>query len=493
MSFLLPADLPPETMRELERACISGGPDNMPWPTEIQVEPGKLSARRRVEESGSLVAPWLIDGAGRLLSSTATLIEREQPYHFLVELARGKVHQVRTQSAEWQAGGLQMPSELAQQIREASVGFSRAVTKPPSEQAGQEAQLVLTQGYRAADELVHQYIEQMFQARHLRQPRLDTAQGCLLGPIKLTATHKDILLQTCNSVCLNLCWKDVEPSEANYNWEPYDAILDWAIGHGLSVSAGPLIDFSTTHLPEWLWLWERDLASIASFMADYVQVTVKRYHGRIRTWQLTGASNCAALLSLGEDEMLWLTVRMAEAARQIDPKLEMIVGVAQPWGEYMAAEDRTHSPFIFADTLIRSGLNLAGLDLELVMGVQPRGSYCRDLISVSRLLDLYTILGVPLRVTLGYPSAAEPDPRAPSDLSVTAGSWQGGFSPEAQAEWAASFAALALCKPSVRGVQWVHLSDAKPHLFPHCGLFDSHDQPKPVVQSLRDLREKHLR
>ena len=170
-----------------------------------------------------------------------------------------------------------------------------------------------------------------------------------------------------------------------------------------------------------------------------------------------------------------------------------IVGVAQPWGEYMAAEDRTHSPFIFADTLIRSGLNLAGLDLELVMGVQSRGSYCRDLISVSRLLDLYTILGVPLRVTLGYPSVAEPDPRAPSDLSVTAGSWQGGFSPEAQAEWAASFAALALCKPSVRGVQWVHLSDAKPHLFPHCGLFDSHDQPKPVIQSLRDLREKHLR
>jgi hypothetical protein len=493
MTFLLPADLPAETMRELERACVTGGPDNMPYPTEVQVEPGKLTVRRGVEESGSLVAPWPIDGAGRLLSATATLIEREQPYHFLVELARGKVHQLRTQSAEWQAGGLQMPSALTEQIREANVGFSRAVTKPPSEEAGHEAQQVLTKGYRAAEELVHQYIDQMFQARHLRQPRLDTNQGCLLGPIKLTAAHMDTLLQTCNSVCLNLCWKDVEPSEANYDWAPYDAILDWATAHGLSVSAGPLIDFSASHLPEWLWLWERDLASIASFMADYVQVAVKRYHGRIRTWQLTGASNSANLLSLGEDEMLWLTVRMAEAARQVDPKLEMIVGVSQPWGEYMAAEDRSHSPFIFADTLIRSGLNLAGLDLELVMGVESRGSYCRDLISVSRLIDLYTILGVPLRVTLGYPSASGPDPRAHPDLRVSAGSWQRGFSPEAQAEWAASFVALALCKPSVRGVQWVHLTDAKPHLFPHCGFFDAQDQPKPVVQSLRDLREKHLR
>jgi hypothetical protein len=294
-------------------------------------------------------------------------------------------------------------------------------------------------------------------------------------------------------VGLDLSWKAVEATEANYQWEAFDAILDWAVEQGFNVSAGPLIDFSTFHLPEWLWLWERDLASIASFMADYVQTAVKRYQGRIRTWQLTGASNCATLLGLGEDELLWLTVRMAEAARQIDPKIEMIVGIAQPWGEYMATQDRAHSPFLFADTLLRSGLNLAGLDLELIMGLQPRGSYCRDLISVSRMIDLYTILGVPLRVTIGYPSATGPDAKAHKDMSVSAGNWRRDFSPEAQAEWAAVFVALVLCKPSVRGVQWVHLSDAHPHLFPHCGLFDGQNQAKPVIQSLRDLREKHLR
>src|SRR5260370_9696610 len=104
----------------------------------------------------------------------------------------------------------------------------------------------------------------------------------------------------------------------------------------------------------------------------------------------------------------------------------------------MAAEDRSRSPCIFADSLIRCGLNLAGLDLELVMGVESRGSYCRDLISVSRMLDLYTILGVPLRVTLGYPSASGPDPRGHTHLRVSAGSWQRGVNPDAQAAWAAS-------------------------------------------------------
>ena len=40
------------------------------------------------------------------------------------------------------------------------------------------------------------------------------------------------------------------------------------------------------------------------------------------------------------------------------------------------------------------------------MGVTPRGSYCRDLLETSRILDLYALLGLPLRVTLGYPSSA---------------------------------------------------------------------------------------
>ena len=34
MTFQLPAGLAPDAARELERACVAGGGDNMPWPTE---------------------------------------------------------------------------------------------------------------------------------------------------------------------------------------------------------------------------------------------------------------------------------------------------------------------------------------------------------------------------------------------------------------------------------------------------------------------------
>src|SRR5262249_30144456 len=196
--------------------------------------------------------------------------------------------------------------------------------------------------------------------------------------------------------------------------------------------AGPLMDFPSSQRRAWLWLWERDLPSMASFMCKFVEAAVRRYRSRIRRWQLTAASNWADVLGLSEDELLGLTFRLGEAARQVGPSLELVLGISQPWGEYMVPRERT-SPFIFADNLIRSGLNLSAINLEIVMGVTGRGSYCRDLLDLSRLLDLYALLGVPLQVTLGYPSTGQSDPDADPELSVGAGSWGGGFTPPGHA------------------------------------------------------------
>ncbi len=494
MSFLLPSEVTIEDARELERACVAGGPDSMPWPTRVQVAPGRLTLHREeVDESGYLLVPWEINGAGRLLGSSATLIERENPYQLQVELARGKANQLRGQAAEWRSGGLQVSAQLDERIREAVHSFGKAVTHAPSPESDAQARKALAETYTVARELTQTYIEQIFEARRQRQPRLDTLSTCRIGTAVLGDAGSAVVRRAFNAVTVPFTWGRVVPVEGSYDWDWADALVNWAESKDLPVLGGPLIDFSSGQLPEWLWSWERDLASIAQYMCAYVAATVRRYRHRIRAWQLTAASNCAAVLSLGEDELLWLTVRLAEAARQVDPGLEIIVGLAQPWGEYMAQEDRIHSPFIFADTLIRSGLNLKALDLEMVMGVTPRGSYCRDLLEASRLLDLYAILGVPLHVTLGYPSAGTADPRADPDYRVTAGHWRGGYSAQIQAEWAAEFGALALCKPYVQAVNWVHLSDGDPHQFPHCGLLDRAGQPRPAVERLAGLRKAYLR
>jgi Glycosyl hydrolase family 10 len=493
-TFQLPAEVSADAVRELEHSYLAGGPDNMPWVTFVQpAADDQLQLIRPVEESGYLSAPWSVSDGSLLMSTTGTLMERPRPYHLLVELARGKVNQVRCQESDWRAGGLAVHPQLHGQIQKAGQAFGQAVTQMPSAAGERQAQDALNQAFDSAAELVHAYVEQVFQIRHQRQPRLDTTLACRLGPTLPDAALTGPLAGAFNAVYLPLAWNLIENTEASYRWDQTDALVDWALKQPFDVTAGPLIDFSSAQLPAWLWLWEGDVPSLATFMCKFIEMTVRRYRTRVRRWQLTAASNWARVLGLGEEELLGLTYRLIEAARQVDPGLELMFGVAQPWGEYMAKEERTHSPFIFADTLIRSGVNPWALDVEVVMGVTPRGSYCRDLLETSRLLDLYALLGVPLRVTLGYPSGNRPDTQADPEAMVGLGRWRSGFTPAVQADWAALFAELSVCKPYVQGVQWTHFSDAQPHQFPHCGLLDAQGDPKPALARLAALRAAHLR
>jgi hypothetical protein len=492
MTFQLPPGLPSDSAKELECVCVAGGPDNMPWPTELRLKPDLLAASRNVDESGYLVVPWSVDNVGRLMGTTATLMERAVPYNLLVELARGKVNQLRCQAADWRSGGLQIPDTLRQLIDDASKAFVQSVAGEGGPDATEHARLALALGYQAAELLVRAYVDQVFSVRHQRQAKLDATLGCRLGASLPADGAGAQVVQAFNNVCVPMTWSTIEMEEGNFDWSAADAAVKWAVEQNVAISAGPLVDFSSANLPAWLWLWERDLPTLATFMCKYVDTAVRRYKNKIRRWQLTAASNNATVLSLTEDELLGLTYRLVEAARQVDPSLDLVVGIAQPWGEYMAIEDRTHSPFIFADTLIRSGLNLSALDVELVMGVTPRGSYCRDLLETSRILDLYALLGVPLRVTLGYPSNDGPDPDADPELRIAAGRWHAGFNPPTQAEWVEAYSKLAICKPFVQGVQWVQLSDAGQHPFPHCGLMDANGELKPALQQFRELRQNHL-
>jgi hypothetical protein len=493
MTFQLPVNLPADAARELKRTCMAGGPDNMPWPSGLQFTPGQMGVSRVVDESGFLVVPWPIDGRGLMMGTSATLIERPRPYNLLVELARGKVNQVRSQASDWRTGGLALSPELEQRIREVGLAFAHAVAGVPPEEASQQAQVTLDLAYQTAQQLVSAYVAQVFHVRHQRQAQLDSTLACRLGktvpPPNLTAP----LTAAFNSVDVPISWNLVESEEATYRWDECDALVDWATKQDVEISAGPLIDFSSAQLPAWLWQWEGDLPGMATFMCKFVETAIRRYRNRIHRWQLTAASNCADVLSLSEDDLLGLTYRLVESAKNVDPSLEFVVGIAQPWGEYLALSERAHSPFLFADTLIRAGLTTIGLDIELVMGVTPRGSYCRDLLEISRLLDLYALLGAPLYVTLGYPSSANVDADADPDLHVEGGRWSNGFTAEVQAAWTAEVTPLALCKPYVQGVQWTHFRDAQTHQFPHCGLADRRDNLKPALQKLRELREAHLK
>lgn len=491
ISFTLPAEPPLPPTELAGGATLTGNYDRMPVPTQAEASDGRLRLTKDGDESGYVILPWDVDGFGRLAVSTATVAERNATYRLVVELARGKIYQIRNQAGEWATLGLLTPPGFDDTLKAATEDLRRAIMADAEGESDAPAKASLDAAHRAADMLVGAYIEQIVQARRHRQgpmssklsARIHGRPGVLADPLARL---------TFDRVAVPMTWRQVEPSESQYNWAAVDEALAWAEEAEVEAVGGPLIDFSASGLPDWLLTWADDPTSLASFVCDFVGTAVARYRGRIRRWTVCAAANGGGVLRIGEEDRLRLTAQLMEAALQIDPDLELVLGVSQPWGEYMKAEGHTYSPAVFADTILRTGLPVAGVEVEYLAGCSPRGSHCRDLLDFSRMLDLFHLLGLPLQVCLGYPSSGGLDVEADSHQRLGAGHWSGGYTPEAQADWAKRFAAIALAKPFVDGVVWGHLSDESTHILPHGGLVDARGAVKPSFQALREVRETYI-
>ncbi|AMV26530.1 hypothetical protein VT84_19175 [Gemmata sp. SH-PL17] len=494
MSFLLPNPLPGTAAAMLGEACVAsvGYHDLTPGPTTVEITDGRLVLTRKQNESGYLFVPWPVEPFGTLVVGTTTLRERDEPYRLLVELARGKLNQVRTQTAEWQSIGLRTTPEFERAIAEASRQFGRAVLAPTAAESDSMATRVLEQAHNLADQLAREYTAQMLTTRHKDEGPLDTwfAARCLRAP-RRAAIEEYTRAFTAGSVCFR--WRDIERNESQYDWAEPDAAVAAACAAGLPVTIGPVIDLTPGMIPAWAAGWAADLPTLAACMCDFLETAINRYKSDVRRWVVCAGFNHTDSLGLVDDDRLRLAFRLFEAAAQVDSGLELILSVAQPWGEYLATEDQTISPLTFPDDLIRAGVRLSAVELEVRAGVRPRGSLPRDLLDTARLLDVFGMLGLPLEVVLSLPSSDEPDHEAAEfGQSVWQPAWRARPSPEGQAEWGASFAALALCWPQVRTVTWDHWTDAEPHLIPNSGLLDATGRAKPLLARLRALRSAHL-
>src|SRR5579863_2503823 len=90
---------------EAHRVYICGV-DQAAWPTRVEISGSELLCRRQNSDSGKLNIAWPVLGFGRPMLATASLPERDEAYILAVELARGKVVQVRNQLASWQLAGM---------------------------------------------------------------------------------------------------------------------------------------------------------------------------------------------------------------------------------------------------------------------------------------------------------------------------------------------------------------------------------------------------
>jgi hypothetical protein len=484
---------PAASASELRSAYMTGL-DRTPARMSVEVRPGLLVCRRDTPESGRLHVSWPVQGFGRPVVATATLAERPEPYDLAVELARGRLNDVRNQSADWRQMGLVAPASLDSILTDAQRAFARAATSQHDPRAAAEAaQECLVASFRAADVLMDSYTEQVLTRRREFSNRLPTWMSCALeGDPKKKPALASALSPLINTARIACTWLNLAPSEGRFRWDEADAQIAWSRAQKLVVTAGPLIDLRAGRLPDWLWLWSGDFDQVLSMVEDLVRQAVSRYRGKVAAWHLIHRAGTGEILGLREEEQVRITARAIQVARRADPGAQIVIDLERPWAGWMASGSFQLGPLHMADSLARADLGLAGLGLEIAPGFSPPGSHLRDLLDFSKLLDLYSLVNLPLHVSFAFPSSADPDPKADPAVSVDATAWPRPVDEALQSEWASRWIALAAAKPFVRSIHWLQATDASPHLFPNAGLLRGDGTPKPLVDWLRTFRADYL-
>jgi hypothetical protein len=477
------------TEQMVHQAYLSGI-DRTSWPVLIAIEGGELILQRLVSDSASLHVPWPVEGYGPLTLTSGSLIERGEAYLLPLELARGTIVQVRNQLAEWEEIGLAVPAAVPAKLAEAVTRFSwAAVTQEELSTSSEHAEAALRAALNASDLLASAYTEQALIVRRRNGGKLTSVLGAHLGTSLLDNYTSRQFLATFNAAEVPLAWRDIETTEGNFSWATSDKQVEWCHAHGLKVFAGPLVTLDPHALPDWYYLFEDDFESVLDFISAFVRAAVERYRGKVDYWICAGRANTADVPSLSESERLQLVARTVDLVRSFDPDTPALVSFNQPWAEYLRQQDSDFPPLHFADALMRAGLGLTGVMMEMNVGYWPGGTLPRHPLEFNRLLDAWSQLGLPLWLSICAPSAYHEDPLALQKTPLPPGSWTAA----GQQAWAARFVPLALAKPMVQGVVWNQLRDSLPHDFPHGGLFDDRRQAKLALRTLATIRQTYLK
>ncbi len=468
------------------RQCYMQGVEAIPWRSQNRLDGDQHTIQRATSESGQLFVPWPVPGRGRITLSTACLQETDTPYQLPVELARGTVGRLRNQIEMWGPAGMEMPAEVVQRVSLATRALGRAATsqdRPAT--AAQAADEAIIESLDSIDLLMNAYSQYALAGGGKRTVFFGANLGTQPGR---QIPHE--LLDTINTAIVPFSWCDVEGSAGHNSLDLFADQVRWGRELGLRICGGPLLEFDQNRLPDWLYLWEEDADSLQSYMTRYVQSIAKKFTGQVNLWHAWAGLNCGRAMSLTEEFRLRIGVAAVEALRQVDATTPVFVSFDQPWGEYLARQSLDLAPIHYADTLVRADLGVSGFGLEINLGYRPHGTLPRDLLELSRLIDRWSTLGLPLVMIFAIPSAdITPSNEQETEIMPTGCD---ELNVNNQARIASEMIRTCLSKPAVQGVIWNQLFDGDSANYPNAGLYTSDATAKPILASLHAIRHTYL-
>ncbi|NLM86239.1 MAG: 1,4-beta-xylanase, partial [Clostridiales bacterium] len=119
---------------------------------------------------------------------------------------------------------------------------------------------------------------------------------------------------------------------------------------------------------------------------------------------------------------------------------------------YGSLPQRLMSPMSYLRRVLDAGIDFDAVGIQLYFPA-------RDMVSVERLLKVYEGFGKPIHITeMGVPGGTRAGAAASgsdwAQMSLSEGSWHGGWNERTQADWMEQFYTIAAAHPSIQALTW---------------------------------------
>lgn len=271
-------------------------------------------------------------------------------------------------------------------------------------------------------------------------------------------------------------WGLIEPQTGIFNWENIDSYqkVDDQLDQGFklmgafSLWLSPNTDFSPAYLSG------MNFEQLKKNVYNRTYGLVKRYKGRIDTWEINEMNLASAnALDLTLEQKLELMKVFATAVKEANPQARILNG-------------STALPYEFTDSLsfpelLKNGVPADIIGLELYYsGVNAEGysTVGLDMAAISDLLDFYSTFGKPVYIK---------ELSAPSTYVSGSSWWHQPWNQKTQAEYLEKLYTIAFSKPLVQAITWSWGISDQDAFIVSGGLLDDSSNPKPAYFALKDL------
>jgi GH35 family endo-1,4-beta-xylanase len=442
---------------------------------KIAFENGVLACQKKSRDSAGLSLLWPIEGNGQLLLNTTRLPEREEPYNLNLELARARLMQITLKREDWalfdQSDEL---DAMAQEVQNLFIEALQNISSPG--EASVFADQALKKGVEFSEKLAAKHAEQFLAARFRNKGLGRHTLGCEINPALIgDEKYRKWLLEMFGFITIPVNWAQIETEKGEYDFELLDKCVQSLAGRRLALCAGPLLNFSPDHIPQWLLDKKPDYEKIREYAYEFISQIVSRYKKFIHVWRTISGMNAMNCFGFNFEQVIEMTRTACLAAKSADAKSRKIVEIVYPWGEYYAHDKTTVPPLVYVDMVIQSGISFDAFGLQFHFGKDEPGKHIRDMMQISSRLDCFAAAPKPVHVTgVSIPDAHGEDGRA----QQKAGSWRKEWDQDLQATWLEEFYKLSLARPYVNTVTYSCLADHCDSPMQSCGLLTEKLSPK---------------